>query len=529
MMLDRIRDSGDRSVEDGASRRGPGDERVFVVSVLLLALALRLFHLGHQSLWIDEILTIIVATPKPDHPIGTLLLHNIHGPLHTFVVYLFRFAGENDYWLRVPSALAGVASVWFLYAWVREILGRRYAQIASVLLAVNPLHIHYSQEVRNYAFVFLFVLMASLYLERLARRWTARRAVGYAVCVAAAALSNFSAAFVFAVHTVIWFKRRRLTRVSVARWITVSVLIAVLIAPWVYRVYTFIDVSDLVTPVRPGAIETDERLRGETTFSMAALPYTFYSFSVGFTLGPGLSELHDNATVVETLRNYRITIGWVALLFGSLATLGAVRLWRREPVWFELLLYLLVPLLATFALSWQNAKAFNVRYVLLALPAWLVLLSAGVRALPFRMRWLSGAAVAATTIASLWNYEFVGRYAKEDVRGAVRYIEEQPEAYDCIFAPTVWQIVEHYAQAGAPVEQLFRRTWLPMDRVDAQLDELFAACNTFWYIRARPWVDDPDGYALDMVRDRYREMEVEEFNGVTIFLFEARNDVEKGR
>ena len=263
----------------------PGGDLRFVLPVVVCALALRLFHLGHQSLWIDEILTLIVATPKPDHPIWTLLLHNIHGPLHSFVVYLFRLASENDFWMRLPSALAGTASVWFLYAWVRELFGRPTARVAAILLATSPLHVYYSQELRNYAFAFLFSLMASYYLERLIRRWAARRAVGYAACVAAAALSNFSAAFIFVVHTAIWFMRQRVSRAALTRWIAICIVVLVVIAPWVYRIYTFVDVSDLVTPVRPGAIEAQERLRGETTFTLGALPYTFYTFSVGFSSG----------------------------------------------------------------------------------------------------------------------------------------------------------------------------------------------------------------------------------------------------
>ena len=124
-------------------------------------------------------------------------------------------------------------------------------------------------------------------------------------------------------------------------------------------------------------------------------------------------------------------------------------------------------------------------YVLLALPAWLAVIASGIVALRPRLRWGFLFAVAVITAASLWRYEFDGRYSREDVRGAVRYIAEQPEAFDCLFAPTVWQIVEHYAPRGTPVYEVFRRHWVPVKRVDEQLFELFSACNAF-LVHSRP-------------------------------------------
>src|SRR5688572_7802788 len=142
------------------------------VALFGLALALRLIHLGTQSLWVDEMLTLIVATPKPGYPLGQLLVHNIHGPLHTFVVAMLRLVSENDAWLRLPSALAGAGAVPLLYAWARRRFGHPTAVWAALLLAINPLHIHYSQEMRNYAFLVFFVLAGCVLLDRLLAQWS---------------------------------------------------------------------------------------------------------------------------------------------------------------------------------------------------------------------------------------------------------------------------------------------------------------------------------------------------------------------
>jgi len=179
----------------------------------------------------------------------------------------------------------------------------------------------------------------------------------------------------------------------------------------------------------------------------------------------------------------------------------------------ELFAYLLVPFACTLVLNWQNAKAFNARYVLVALPAWVVLLSLGfVRLGSVRRRvWAAGFAVLVAV--SLGNLYFNPRYAREDVRAAVRYVEERGGSAPCLLAPTVWHVARLYAPPQATVLEYYREG----DR-DAQIDRVVATCNTLWYIRCRWWVDDPDGYLLERLREAYPQQQLIEFPGVELFL-----------
>ena len=502
-------------------------ERRLLAGLIVLAAALRLFHLGAQSLWVDEMMTLTVATPKPGYPLWQLLRHNIHGPLHTFVVAMFRAVSENDAWLRLPSALAGIASVPLLYAWLKPRFGAGVARWGALLLAVNPLHIHYSQELRNYAFAVVLVLAGSVQLDRLLERWSRRRALGFSSCVAAAVLSNFSACFAFAAQSLVFLKTVRPVRAAVTRAAGLAAMVLILISPWVYRVTTYVDFGRLATPVLPGQIDTSQRLRGETTFRVESVPYAFYAYSVGFTLGPSLEELHNDAGMGSVWSHHRGPIVWTTLLFGGLFVLGILRAGRssvrggRRWAAVEPLLYLLIPLAATLLLNWQNAKAFNVRYVLIGLPMYLGLVAVGIAAL--RPRWLTataGVLVLATTAVSLGSHYFDARYAKEDVRAATRAVESRLAPGECIFAPTVWQIVQHYQRTDAPVRYVYRD---PPSLLERQLDDVYASFGSFWYLRARPWVDDADGRVLASIESRYRRTDVLQFPGVTAIRFIRKN------
>ncbi len=498
----------------------PPASRRLLAGIVLLGAFLRVFHLGHQSLWIDEILTLIVATPKPGYPIWQLLRHNIHGPLHTFVVFLFRQVSTADAWLRLPSALAGIASVPLLYVWVRRRFGERVALGSAFLLAINPLHVFYSQELRNYAFLVFFVMAACVQLDRVCERWSKGRALGLAALVAAAVLSNFSATFAFMAQTLAYGKRAGVSRRSLSRWAGITVVVAALISPWIYRVTTYVDFERLATPVLPGELDASQRLRGETTFRPEAVPYAAFGYSVGFSLGPSLRELHDDASLAGVVARHGPLIAWVALLYGSLVVVGV---WRRSRagqgalVW-EIASYIAIPLVATLLLNWQNAKAFNVRYVIVGLPMYTALLALGAASLSRRGAAAAVALVTLTSVASLGNYYFNARYAKEDVRDAVRGVEQRLQDDECIFAPTVWQIVNHYRTRDEPVLYVFRD---PQELAQEQMRELFKSCRVFWYVRARPWVDDPDGRILAEIETRCRRTEAFDVPGVSVARYEV--------
>jgi mannosyltransferase len=479
-------------------------ESRFIIVVVLVGLLLRLFRIGSQSLWVDEIFTVAKSIPKPGLDIWDYLKYNLQGPIHSFVIYCMHFASTGDAWLRVPSALAGAASVYYLYRWAEIWMGPRIARWAAVLLAVHPLHIQYSQELRAYAFVVFFVTFAGFHFHRMIARESRSDTVAYVLGIALAALSNFSAAFIYAVHSVLYIARRGLTGRRVLRWIIISLAVLLLISPWVYRIYVVIDVPALVTPVKPGELAVEQRLRGETTITPSAVPYLFYVFSVGATLGPSTRELHFETTLSSVLKEHGLWILWVAILFGFLSITGTLRIWREHRGRaVQALLYIVVPLVLLLAITWQNAKPFNVRYMLVSLPAYVCLVAAGLQALTASWKRVAAILVFVTLAISLGNFYFNSRYAKEDVEGAVRYVESHIEEGECVLAPTVTEVFAYYFGKPNAVHRVSASTGISREVLDERLGRYLADCPVVWYVRAREWDNDPDGLLLAALEQLY--------------------------
>ena len=121
----------------------------------VVALSLRLLRLDFQPLWWDEGYSAWFAT----HPLGAiaaLTAQDIHPPLYYVLLHgWIGLLGAGPVALRLFSVVAGVLAIPAIYLAGRRMFSPRAALFAASLLAINPLHIYYSQEVRMYGLVAL--------------------------------------------------------------------------------------------------------------------------------------------------------------------------------------------------------------------------------------------------------------------------------------------------------------------------------------------------------------------------------------
>src|SRR5262245_44716196 len=73
----------------------------------------------------------------------------------------------SDWWLRLPSALAGTLAVPALYAVGRRVASEAAALWAAALLALSSMAVWYSQEAGAYAMAMLCGLVATFFMLRL--------------------------------------------------------------------------------------------------------------------------------------------------------------------------------------------------------------------------------------------------------------------------------------------------------------------------------------------------------------------------
>lgn len=502
---------------DAPSASAMHSNRAFVWGCLGLtaaALALRLVRLGAQSLWVDEALSYawIQEIRKNGH--ASLLL-NIHGPLHALALDLVRHAGTSEWWLRLPSALAGAAAVPALALLGRDLWNRRVGIFAATLLAVSPFSLYYSQECRNYAFSILFAILSLAAARSFVERPSFWRGVALLMAELAAIASNLNALFfLFGLGLwVLWKKRRE--RAARGGFIAVHVLLGALLLPYAWQVHR------QVRPERLVGIEADigqdAPLRGTTTLHPLSVPYTAFAFAAGYSLGPTLADLRRDPGAAAEPRYWPV-LGLVVLGFGVSFVFGL----RGAPGW------LVAPALSTLAftvwLAAANMKPFNVRYLSVLLPVFLLIVASGGSRLPRRWAFAVAIAMFVVSIGSCFNYLFVARYARDDVRGAVRYVARHADASDVVLQISLTGLMRYYyddlgARPVHPPASAFASAEAARDYAAG----VRTRAGAVWYLESRPEAIDPAGRLLAALGGQASGVAEVKFTGVTVHRFEYRS------
>ena len=494
-------------------------DRVWLLLLTLVAGTLRLVRLDAQSLWIDEFLMIGRASlgepfrwsdwfVNPQGPLPALLLR--------WSVALF---GSPEWALRLPSALLGMATVPLIFFLARR-LHPASAWPAAILATLSPFLVWYSQEARHYALAILAAAWSGIAFLRLLDDRPGRGAVWhYSLSLLVGLMSHLVMGFVALAHglTLLIWRRDRLPA-----WVTAVVPAFLLFSPWLWVAVT--QNLNLAHVAQSGPIPAAELLRGESTFSWMGLPYTFFVFLAGYSLGPSLVELHD-APRLATVLPHLVLILPLAAGALVLALAGLVAM-RQAPAHRGLVLFtIFVPLVAVTLMSLRNAKVFHPRYVALALPFVLTLLGAGFAELHARRRLSAyGAAllVLVPSLVSLGNYYGNGRYAREDSRGAARILLREAIATDLVLGQGAPQLLEWYAHGPAPVVVVYEPWLRDSAALDARFVEWTADRERIWLMSVRPWLQDPERRLKTELDRRFGPGHAYPLNGVTLVRYEIR-------
>ncbi len=250
-------------------------EWLAVAALAVLGAALRFYHLGTQSLWLDELFSVALAR----HDFATIVAGtaaDIAPPLYYVLLHLAMQFGTDEVAVRVVSCLAGVATVPVLYVLARDLFDRRVALIATLVLAVNPFHIFYAQEARMYTLFGLLSLLAMLFFMR---AWRMGRRLDWALLALVTVLDVYT-------HSTALLCLFALDVFAALNWRTALKHWKGLAATHVAVVIAFLPWA-LTFARQATRVETEFSGASQSPFTLAATPYLFlFSVAVPTILVP---------------------------------------------------------------------------------------------------------------------------------------------------------------------------------------------------------------------------------------------------
>lgn len=377
--------------------------------LILVGGVLRFSRLGANSLWIDEFMTLWVAGHSPTEIVRISSTVNFIPPLYFLLVHgALQIFGESEVALRLTSAVAGTCTipvVWLLAEALTK--SRRAATLVGALLAVNPLHLWFSQEARPYAVLLLFGCCGLVCLERAMRDQNWRYWVAFSSCGILTTLTH-TTGLIFGLVAWAWALQSP-NRPRILRPLVVTCLaVGLSCAPFLVAITRALAESHMTFNSAPRALTGLE------------VPYNVVTYITGLSFGPAPREI-QNLGALAALWSHPFQAG----VAGSVLVAVIVAWWvtrRRAMMGFAALFC--IPLAGILALSALSGKAYNVRYTLPALVGFIGLVSMAALALkPTARTYL----LAALFAVALWSdAQLFGstRYAKEDSRAAVAWLRD---------------------------------------------------------------------------------------------------------
>lgn len=139
-----------------------------MVGLILVGAMLRWSTLDAQPLWLDEFVTLRMATDQDGiSGIWASVARRIHPPLHLLMTRsLLAFLPTDEFTMRWLSAASGTLALAILARYLLDAVGPIPAVLGTSLLTVSPFHLHYSQEARAYAFSMTVLVFAALLFRR---------------------------------------------------------------------------------------------------------------------------------------------------------------------------------------------------------------------------------------------------------------------------------------------------------------------------------------------------------------------------
>jgi mannosyltransferase len=357
-----------------------------IVFVSGLALVLGLIRLGTPSLWVDE-----AATADAVHWSVVDLFDGYHGLFYSIEKPWTAVAGTSEWALRFPAVVGSMLACALLVVLAHRLFRPPVPVLSGALLAANPFVVKWSQQARGYTFLLVVTLLATIALLRALERGTRSAWALYGLAFSAVLMWHPVAGIVLvAPHAVLVAQRRE--RVM-PHGLLAAVLICAIGVPWVAQI-----------ALRSTGEEAASNWLGAPTA----------------------------ATVFRTVADISGVAGLGVLL-------GAVGLWvlyrggrTDRAVWLGT--WAFAPFVVALGITVLK-PVFLDRYLIVAAPAFALLVAIALVRLPPRLALVAGGVAVVATCFALVSWYRVpgdGNWRSENWRSAVRWVLERRSESDVV-------------------------------------------------------------------------------------------------
>ncbi len=313
--------------------------------VCLLGCFLRFYKINFQSLWLDELYTIIPT--NPGNSIASLIEYCYRDQPPLFFLYcqlMFKIFGYNEVVGRLSSATVGLLAIPSVYLLAREFSNRPTSVFAALLVSINYFHIYYSQELRFYSLLFLLTTLSYLFFVRAFKNPKRVNFIFYVITSVALLYTHYYGLLVFGCQalTFLILLFGNVSKRFIISGIVSGLTVVLLFIPWLPTIFNDLNIESIwIKPPDPYFLVT----------------YFYYYFGKDILTS--------------------LTLCMLVVLFAITAARSGLPSPKTSPLIFILVCWFGLSYLVPYIKSVVGTPVMHHRYTIISLPVWILFFSLG--------------------------------------------------------------------------------------------------------------------------------------------------------
>lgn len=465
-----------------------------LVSILILAIALRLYQLGTETIWIDEHFSIRDAETLKLKP-------------RLFYYLFLRFwmlFGESDGWLRLSSVPFSLGSIVLLYLLTLKVANRWAGLMAAFVMAVSPFFIASAQEIRMYSMSTFFSLLGTVALTDALEKITKKSILVWIISRLFSILATPINVLLIAPDLVLIFWKFKNNKKALLRIWKGLMIIGLIWLPFAY----------VLMEEMPKFL--NDWIADNPKPNIFLLPIHLITFTALWPLktlrllvessqtspGVGWQELASFFYVFYNL------ILFVLLILGFLQAIKQVKRKLPQPKLLWIAVWAVLPFLILLAASYISGSLMIDRYLSFIAPYYFILLTVGFQFIfrNYRLMALGLVGVYLIAVTGGLTHYYTHLY-RDDLKGIVALIEAEQQPGDAIgfYAPR-WEphlALPRYYKGSLPIQALANPKIRYPDKLNEKL--VLEMLNLLPKNQSRYWLVLYHGTDVETIQSVFKE------------------------
>jgi mannosyltransferase len=453
------------------------NSKLMLLVILFLGLFLRIYHLGDESIWLDEAVSIKWANLSP-FQILVATSKDVHTPLYYIILHFWiSLFGDSEFSTRFLSLIFGLLSIFMIYRVGSLISDRETGLLSSLILALSAFHIYYSQEIKMYSLLSLLTLLSMYFFIKILKEKNLIVSIGYVVfSTFLVYVHSFGIFIIIAqnafIFTLFLSSKREGFELNLRRWVLLQVVLIALFTPWIMilikqilRAQSGSKIGWIPEPSIHSIIKSFKLYSGSNLFLCLFLILSFFSLATH-------EKLLGRTNWKKSLNSTPDDKGYVLLS----------NFYRN----CLLLVWLLTPIVLPFVISKVSAPIYWYRYTIVASLAFYLLVAKGIRSIS--SGYLKFAVISLVILGSLVGVQGYNLATnKERWRELVTYVETNAEHGDLLLFNAGYSQVpfDYYSRRTDLIKRPFPEDTITVDKENIkELANTIEGHNRVWVIQS---------------------------------------------